>query len=275
MNTTAHHPLHDVWASFTSELTKLKRRGLLLGIAAATLVTTVIGAIPMFFGLDSQSTAPRPGGGSNITRATLEAAGGLAKGVQASSSLYGVLVLCLAAIGVANEFSHGTIRNLLVRQPRRGQVLAGKVMATAVLATAVIALGAVMSVAVMTAMAPTASVSTSAWWSASAFTTLAASAPRVLGLTFVFGAFGTVLAFVTRSAAATIGIGVGWLLIGEALLGGISDALAKVMPGKLASALVSGGTTQIGMSLAVAGVIAWTAVLVSGAWYRFRQMELA
>lgn len=262
----------DTVASFRSELLKLRRRSLLLGTLAATLVATAIGAIPMFVGLDKDMTGP---GGQRVTRATLKAAGGLAKGIEASSTLFGVLVLSLAAISVANEYSHGTMRNLLVRQPRRGRVLAGKVMATATLSTAVVVIGTVMSVAVMALMAPTASVTTAAWWTGAAFSTLIGTALRVIVTTWVFAAVGIVLGFVTRSAAASIGIGAAWLIIGESLLGGISDTLAKGFPGKLASAFSSGGTTQISMTLAIAGVATWIALLVTGAFAKFRSTELS
>ena len=264
--------LRSTYASFVSELMKLRRRTLVGGALAATLIASTIGTLPLFFGLDS--TGGGPPGGSRVSRATLELASGLSKGLGAAGALISVVVLCLAAMSITNEFAQGTIRNLLVRQPRRGRILAGKVAATAALAAGIVVVATLASVALMAALAPSFSVAAGAWWSLSGLTSVTAVALRLVVSSWLYLAFGLMLGFVTKSAATSIGIGVAWMVLAENLLGGISDTLTKVFPGKLAEAFVSAGTAQIGFGLATTGLIAWFVVLLGGAFYRFREMEI-
>ena len=63
--------------------------------------------------------------------AELEQPDGLVHGVVDVSTLIGIVALCLFAGAFASEYSQGTLRNLLVREPRRAQLLCGKFLALA------------------------------------------------------------------------------------------------------------------------------------------------
>jgi hypothetical protein len=56
---------------------------------------------------------------------------GFVHGVVTASTLIGVVGLCLFAATVASDYSQGTLRNLLVREPRRALLLSGKFLALA------------------------------------------------------------------------------------------------------------------------------------------------
>ena len=109
-----------IWAAFTSEWTKLRRRTLLLstflGLAAAASLFVIL----MF----SQASA----NGGIVTLHQLARPNGLVIGVARASMLLGVVAFGIAASQVASEYSLGTLRQLLVRQPRRAVLLVGKML---------------------------------------------------------------------------------------------------------------------------------------------------
>ena len=111
-----------MWSAFTSEWTKLRRPTLFystfLGLAAAASLFVVL----MF----SQA---RENSGI-VTLHQLARPNGLVIGVARASMLLGVVAFGIAAAQVASESSLGTLRQLLVRQPRRTVLLGGKMLGT-------------------------------------------------------------------------------------------------------------------------------------------------
>jgi ABC-2 type transport system permease protein len=109
-----------MWAAFTSEWTKLRRRTLFLstflGLAAAASLFVVL--------LFSQASA----NGGIVSLHQLAKPNGLVIGVARAAMLLGVVAFGIAASQVASEYSLGTLRQLLVRQPRRAVLLAGKML---------------------------------------------------------------------------------------------------------------------------------------------------
>ena len=73
------------------------------------------------------------GHGFRVTFAVLEQPNGLVHGIVDVSSLIGIVALCLFAGAFATEYSQGTLRNLLVREPRRAGCCRGKFLALAAL----------------------------------------------------------------------------------------------------------------------------------------------
>ena len=105
--------------AFSSEWVKLRRRAMLVwglggGLLFALLATifTIERAVrtPQFF------QGPH---GIRISFAQLEMPDGLVHGVVDASALIGIVALCLFAGAFSTEYSQGTMRNLLVREPRR------------------------------------------------------------------------------------------------------------------------------------------------------------
>src|SRR6185437_9756111 len=101
------------WAAFTSEWTKLKRKTLLLatfvGLAAAASLFVIL----IF------SQAPATGHGGLPSLQELARPNGLIIGVTRATMLLGIVAFGIAAAQTASEYSLGTLRQLLVRQPRR------------------------------------------------------------------------------------------------------------------------------------------------------------
>src|SRR3984885_10666289 len=145
-----------IWAAFTSEWTKLKRKTLFLstflGLAAAASIFVIL--------LFSQATAT----GGIVTLHQLARPNGLVIGVARASTLLGVVAFGIAASQVASEYSLGTLRQLLVRQPRRAVLLAGKMLGTVTFLVLALCFAGVVAFVVALAAAQSRHVPTSAWF---------------------------------------------------------------------------------------------------------------
>ena len=111
------------WAAFTSEWTKLKRRTLLLSTFLGLAIAASLFVILIF----SQAPATGSGGGLPSLQ-QLARPNGLIVGVDRATMLLGIVAFGIAAAQTASEYSLGTLRQLLVRQPRRVTLLAGKML---------------------------------------------------------------------------------------------------------------------------------------------------
>lgn len=67
----------------------------------------------------------------------------------------------------------------------------------------------------------------------------------------VWGLIGLTIAVLTRSAALAIGIGIGYLLVVESLIGIVAPDSTVYLPGGTLNALVSGGTGQLAWGVAM------------------------
>jgi ABC-2 type transport system permease protein len=126
-----------------------------------------------------------PSGG--LTLEQLAASDGLAVILATAAAFIGVVALSVFAISIASEYSQGTLRNLLVRQPRRVRLLAGKLLALASFTTIAVLIAGVAAVAVALLVAPTQDISTSAWFTSAGWTALAGGLGNLLLATLGWG----------------------------------------------------------------------------------------
>jgi len=224
--------------AFRSEWVKLRRRGMLIG-AGIIVAFALLNMVLTFTMLGS--TDERGPGGPALTAAQLSAYHGFDRAFGRGITFIGVVALAIAAIGVASEYSEGTIRNLLVRQPRRLSLLGGKVLALAAFLAAAVLLAYLVSVPVGAAMAPDHGVSTDAWFTAAGWRALASGAGNATIAALGFGLLGAVLGLVIRAPAPALGAGVAYLLPLENLLSAAWRSGNRWLPGQLLQALASGG----------------------------------
>lgn len=231
--------------AFVSEWIKLRRRAMLLwgvggGMFFAVLATvvTVERAVrtPTFF---------NEGHGFRITFAQLEAPDGLVHGVVDVSTLIGVVALCLFAGSFATEYSQGTMRNLLVREPRRVRLLSGKFLALAVFIGLAVVVEILVSSVVAEVLAPGRGIGTAAWTSGAGLRDLGQATLHVFLASVGYGVIGTALGVALRSPGVAIGLGVAYLLPVEAIVVGViwSDG-DRWLPGQLLFALAHGGSSD-------------------------------
>ena len=263
---------------FLAEWRKLRRPTLFLGSMGAVIAVTALVVSLLFLLIDADTgNAER---GERITREILELSTGISLGFSNSAGLLGIVALCVFAAQTAQEYTYGTLRSLLVREPRRIRLLLGKYASMGLFALITVVLSAITSVALAFALSGTAKVSTQAWTTSEAWSNLFETFVNVLVSTFGYGTIGMVLGLLLRSPISSISIGVGWLFIVESILSLAWSPSGNWMPGTLLSVVASGGS-PIGASdfpsysealIRVSAMIAAAAMLTG---YLFKRRDVA
>lgn len=242
--------------AFRSEWLKIRRRGMLLGSAGAMTVLAVLGVVLV--------TMRAASGRAAVTVGRLSQADGLAYLMSRSGAMLGVIVLGTVAIAVAQEYAHGTLRTLLVREPRRVRLLAGKLAANLVFVAAGITVAYVAALATGLIIGPSQGIDTSAWLGSGLGQTLSTGGTLILGA-LGYGVFGCMLGVVLRSPAPAVIAGIARALPIEGLLSSVWSSLGTWLPFQQLDAIVTQGSSTIsfahaltlgGVSIAVAGVAA-------------------
>ncbi|NCU96371.1 MAG: ABC transporter permease, partial [Actinobacteria bacterium] len=98
-----------------AELTKLRRPS--LSISTVVAVACVTGLVNTLLFLLVDSPTGNGERGTRISREVLELSSGISISFKNSAGLLGIVALCIFAAQTAQEYTYGTLRNLLVRQP--------------------------------------------------------------------------------------------------------------------------------------------------------------
>jgi ABC-2 type transport system permease protein len=231
--------------AFLSEWTKFLRRGQILGSWGTMVGFGILLAVLLVSNAqDIAEVDPRTQGPPAIPIALLEQASGGSFAFQATGQLLGIIALVIAAANVATEYTSGTLKVLLVREPRRHVLLAGKVVATWSFILAGIALTLVGSVGASALVAAARGIDMGAWWSADGWSALGQAFANVTASAFVWSLLGTMLAFLFRSGFPAIGVGIAYPLVVEGLLSLVLPDLVKWMPGAVLGRLAQGDVAQ-------------------------------
>jgi ABC-type transport system involved in multi-copper enzyme maturation permease subunit len=260
-------------AAFGSEWVKLRRRSMLLWGLGGGLTFALFATVLTIENARSTLPVGKGGGGKlgfRVTDTQLAQPDGLVHGVVNVSSFIGIVALCLFAGAVASEYSQGTLRNLLVRQPRRVRLLSGKFLAIALFFAIAVVIAMAASSGVAFALAPAKGISTSAWTSSTGLSDLGQALLHLLLASIGYGVLGTALAVVLRSPAAAIALGVAYVLPVEAIIKQLWDSGERWLPGQLLSALAHGGTQSVSYSSAVETLAVYIVVAAAGTLALFK-----
>lgn len=259
--------------AFSSEWVKLRRRSMLLwGFGGAIFFAVFATAITIERSV--KVIAPGfHGHGFRVTIAELSRANGLVHGVVDVSNLVGIVALCLFAGATATEYSQGTLRNLLVREPHRMRLLTGKFLALALFVLIAVIVAIVVASAVAFALAPGKGISTSAWTSSTGLNDFGQSIFHVYLASVGYGVLGTALAVVLRSPTVAIAVGVAYALPGEAIINSLWDNGDRWLPGQLLSALAHGGTSSSSYGHSLITLVLYAAVVSAGTLWLFRRRD--
>jgi ABC-2 type transport system permease protein len=240
-------------AMFRAELLKLRRRGVAVAVVASALAFAALSTTVVFLSAAGPGERPAARG---ATVAGLSQAGGATEAFSIGASFVGILVLVLFIANVAGEFSQGTLRTLLMRQPRRVGLLAGKMAALLVFAAVVLALGELLTVAASALIAPSQDVATSAWFGVDGLGIAAGDYGRALLGVIAWATLGMALAVFVRSIPVALGIGIVWSGPLEHLTQDAWATATQWFPGLLLEALAAGGTddVSVGRALAILGI---------------------
>lgn len=263
---------------FLAEWRKLRRPTLFLGSMGAVIGVTALIVSLLFLLIDSDTgNAER---GIRITREVLALPTGMSLGFSNSAGLLGLVALCVFAAQTAQEYTYGTLRNLLVREPRRIRLLIGKYLSMSVFSLISVIVSAATSVALAFALSGTARVATEAWRTSDARTTLLETFVNVLISTIGYGTIGMVLGLILRSPISSISIGVAWLLVVESIVSIAWSPSADWMPGTLLNIVASGGSpvgleNALSYSEALMRVTSFLTVAAIATGVTFRNRDVA
>jgi ABC-2 type transport system permease protein len=250
-----------IFAAFRSEWRKLRRPTLFWPTIGGLAIAASLFVVLLF------AQSEEHGGGGVPSLIALSKPNGLMIGVGRASILLGIVAFGVAAAQVAQEYSQGTLRQLLVRQPRRATLLIGKLLGVVsfLLVALVVASAAAFVVAVVAAHAR--HVPVHAWFSSAGvgdlFRGLGNLAIAVVG----FSTLGFAVGQFVRSAVFAVILGFAWLLPIEGIITRIVPSAARVLPGSALGSLAEGGNGTVGYRAAllvglVYGVVAIVAALV-------------
>ena len=246
---------------FKSEWRKLRRPTLFLGTLAAVIGLTGLISSLLFLLLDSERGNGREG--MIITRETLALPNGLYVGFANSAGLLGVIALCVFAAQTAIEYTNGTLRNLLVREPRRLLLLAGKYLAMISFALITVCFSAIVSVGISATLANVKDVNTDLWYTSSALSLFGSTFGNVLLSVISYGTVGMTLGLLLRSPISSISIALAWILVVENILSATVDGISKWLPGQLMSSIPVQFGVDFSYSWALIGSESY--LLISGA----------
>jgi ABC-2 type transport system permease protein len=211
--------------AFRSELLKLRRWSVLAGggvmIAATAFITYLT-----FHQITSGAT------GAELTPLiqAFPTPQGLITVVGQARSLIIVIALIMVTSNLAAEWSQGTLRNLLVREPGRLRLLAGKMLALVLFVVISLALTLLISTALILATAHNQGISTAAWTSSEGIRTfLSFFGNEVLCLVGI-SLLGMLIAVLTRSVGAAVGIALAYVLVPEGVIAMVWQEGSKWFP---------------------------------------------
>lgn len=242
--------------SIRSEAVRLRRTWTLPAAAFG------LSALATVFAFSGDGIGPQRGSQTaspTDNAAALEAADGIVAGLEVAGTLIALIALVLWALSVSRDLQTGSIRVLLVTQARRSTYLGGKLLTLAI-TTVAMAVGAVaVSVGVAHLAAVGNDISTDAW----TWTEVGSALVNTTTSAMLWGAIGGVLALASRSAAAAIAGGLGYMLLGENLLGSLWSSADDWLPAGTVDTLLAGGTTDVPYSRALALAIAYTLAAIA------------
>ena len=236
-----------------AELQRLLRRRTVVATAAASVVFATVATVAVFAAARASGPALARGG---TTVAELATSGGGTEAFAVGSSFLGFFVFVTFIALVATEFSGGTFRALLLRDPHRLRLITGKLVGALVVAAGALALTAVVSFGLSLALAPSKDIDTSAWLSLSGAGHALADYGTVLAGVTGWAIFATTLAVVFRSVPLALGVGFAWAGPFENIIVDSWSTGYRVFPGQVLAAIIQGGTPEISLGrAAVTGVV--------------------
>ena len=255
--------IRSITRIFFAEWRKLRRPTLLLGTLGAVAFFSVLVSSLLFLMIDS----PNGNGdrGIRITREMLSLPSGATQAFSSIGNLLGIIALCVFAAQTAQEYSLGTLRNLLVRQPGRIRLLVGKLASMKVFAIIMTLVSAVISIGVSYVLAGGKDVNTTLWFNSDGRLEIAKTLLNVFISILGFGIIGMVLGILLRSPISSISLGVLWLLIVENIVGAVKSSTLQWLPGNQLGTIAVGGTESVSYThaLSLSGLYVGIALVIA------------
>ncbi|MGF7238075.1 MAG: ABC transporter permease, partial [Frankia sp.] len=241
--------------AYRAEMLKLRRPATLAGIGLVAALSVL--ATSLTFALAKTGAPKIDDNGFTESLGSLARPGGLTAGFVGAMTLAGLLVLVVMIVSMTSEYSQGTLRTVLVVQPRRGAWLVGKFGALLTVVTAAVVVALATSVVTAVIAAEIRGVDTSAWFTTDALSSGAGNFLNAWLAAAFFGAVGVALGVLVRSTAVALAIGVAWAFPLEHIIQNAWAGATHVFPGLLFSSLALGGVPDAGYRTALLAGLAY------------------
>jgi ABC-type transport system involved in multi-copper enzyme maturation permease subunit len=256
--------------AFRSEWIKLRRPTLLWGVFGGLAVAASAFVILLF----SQAAPVGPGSADLPSLAVLAQPNGLIHGVSRVVVLLGIVAFGVAAFQIASEYSLGTLRQLLVRQPRRAVLLVGKYLGVLSFIVAAVIFASLVAGGVAVIMAHLRHVPVGAWFSATGVKDLTAALGELLLAVVGFATLGLAVGLFLRSAVFAVIVGLAYLIAVESIIGRVLPAVNKWLPGQLLLGVGQGGNATTTFPRAVMLSAIYLVVVGLVTTYAFRRRDV-
>jgi ABC-2 type transport system permease protein len=204
-----------------------------------------------------------PGSHLDVSLSDLTASDGYLAGIDPAATVIGVVVMVFFAVSIGADYTHGTIRNMLVRGPRRTLLLTGRLLAMLTFTAAGLLVSVTAAVAAAWIASSSYEVSTAAWTGVLGESTLSWVVLVVAAVGW--GTLGVALGTALRSVAAAVAVGVVWVLPVESSLSAVWDESGRWLPGAVFDAVAGRGSDDLSMRAAVALVGIYAAIAYGAA----------
>jgi len=233
--------LTSVIRAFRSEVLKFRRWTVLAGSAAMVVVSTFI-AYLTFHQIASGATGSEMSG----LIAAFQTPQGLVAIIGQARSVILAIALIQVSANLAAEWSQGTVRNLLVSEPHRLRWLTGKMLAVVLFVLLSMLLTLVISGGFILLLAQGQGIDTAAWTSGQGrrifLEFLGNETIALIGV----GALGTLIAILTRSVGAAVGIGLAYILVLEGIIAVVAPQVSRWFPGRVFNTIVGSTVPLVG-----------------------------
>lgn len=259
--------------AFLAEWVILRRRSFLLGSVGPILFFTIVGTIFAITGIEEAGDDRGPfGQAAGIEQ--FSTSGGLTLGLESAATFVGLIILSVFAVSLAREYSNGTIRLLLVSEPRRVRLLAGMLLALSSFTAIAVIVSGILSIAISFAIAPGQDIPTEEWATAEGLAGAVATIGRTILTTTVWGLIGAVLVMASKSSAVAIAVGAGGLLLIPGLLGQVAEGVTDRLPNATFGAFLSGGDDTLSLAAAALLTGVYGLVCLTGLFVIFYRRDI-
>jgi ABC-type transport system involved in multi-copper enzyme maturation permease subunit len=254
----------SVIRAFRSEMLKFRRWSVLAGAGAMVAVSTFI-AYLTFHQIASGAT------GKEMTGliAAFHTPQGLLAVIGQARSLIIAIALVLVSANIAAEWTQGTLRNLLVRQPHRLLWLAGKMLAVVLFVLLAMLLTLIVSSAFILILAQGQGIQTTAWTSPEGLRVFVEFVGNEMLCLIGVSALGMLIAILTRSVVAAVVIALAYILVLEGIIAVVAPQVSQWFPGRVFNTIVGatvplvGPTPAQGYPAALLASVLWIAGFVA------------
>jgi ABC-2 type transport system permease protein len=255
-----------------AELQRLVRRRTLVISIAGSILFAIVATLTVFASAKSTDIAISPQGGTTL--AQLGTSGGATQAFAVGASFAGFLVFVTFIAMVAAEFSGGTFRALLLRDPHRLRVIVGKVIGLLIVAAGVAALTEFFSIIMSLVLAPTKDISTSAWFSAAGLGNALVDFVTVFAGVAGWAVFGATLAVIFRSAPLALGVGFAWAGPFENIVVDSWTTGYRFFPGQVLRSVIRGGTIELQFPRALLTTAVYTGVAAAATLFLVQRRDV-